>query len=418
MAVGIASVASDRLLQGSASNELDPEWTERPATEASTVAVTRLNLTDYRNIRHLRLETEAKVVVLSGPNGAGKTNILEAVSFLSPGRGLRRARLTDVPRHGGTGVWAVAARVRHPQGMTEIGTGMAPDEQGGERRLVKIDGQAVRGTATLGHTLTVNWLTPPMDRLFIEGPGPRRRFLDRLVYGFDADHAARVSAYDRALRERSQLLRNGQDDAAWLGALEETMAAYGIALAAARREAVSRLAGGMEAGVSPFPTARVAAEGDVERWLDDMSAIDAEVRFRAALAAARDRDAQSGGAATGPHRTDFAVYHAEKDMPAGDCSTGEQKALLVSIVLADARLQEARLRRAPLLLFDEIAAHLDATRREALFELLINRSAQTWITATDRSLFDGLGSAAQGFVVNGGRVSVSSDNSNGIELNG
>lgn len=407
MTVGIAVAASDRPFQRPAPRDCGAGRTEWPAGESPAVAVTRLDLTDYRNIRRLRLETEAKVVVLSGPNGAGKTNVLEALSFLSPGRGLRRARLADVPRRDGAGIWAVAARVRHPRGMIEIGTGMAPDHQVGERRLVKIDGQAARGTAALGRALTVNWLTPPMNRLFGDGPGPRRRFLDRLVYGFDADHAARVSAYDRALRERSRLLRDGRRDAAWLDALEETMADYGIAVAAARRETISRLRSGMKAGVSPFPAAAVAADGDVERWLDVMPAVDAEGRFRAALAAARECDARSGGAAVGPHRTDFAVRHVGKDMPAGDCSTGEQKALLVSIVLADARLQEARLGRAPLLLFDEVAAHLDAARREALFELLIDRSAQTWITGTDRSLFDGLGPAARRFGVDDGRISAS-----------
>ncbi len=407
MAVRIAVAASDRPFQGPVSRDSGSEGTEWLAGESPAVAVTRLNLTNYRNIRHLRLETEAKVVVLSGPNGAGKTNVLEALSFLSPGRGLRRARLADVPRRGGTGVWAVAARVRYPRGVIEIGTGVAPDQRVGERRLVRIDGQVARGTAALGRALTVNWLTPPMDRLFIDGPSPRRRFLDRLVYGFDVDHAARVSAYDRALRERSRLLRDGRSDAAWLGALEETMAACGIAVAAARRETICRLRSGMKAGVSPFPAATVAADGDVERWLDVMPAIDAEGRFRAALEAARDCDARSGGAAVGPHRTDLAVCHAGKDMPAEDCSTGEQKALLVSIVLADARLQEARLGRAPLLLFDEIVAHLDATRREALFELLIDRPAQTWITGTDRSLFDRLGSAARRFGVDDGRISAS-----------
>ena len=405
MTVGTAVAASDRPFQGPASRESGSGRVEWLAGESPAVAVTRLDLTDYRNIRRLRLETEAKVVVLSGPNGAGKTNVLEALSLLSPGRGLRRARLADVPRRGGAGIWAVAARVRRPQGMIEIGTGMAPDQRVGERRLVKIDGQAARGTATLGRALTVNWLTPPMDRLFVDGPGPRRRFLDRLVYGFDADHAARVSAYDRALRERSRLLRDGRNDAAWIGALEETMADYGIAVAAARRETISRLQSGMKVGVSPFPPAAVAADGDVERWLDVMPAVDAESRFRAALEAARDCDARSGGAAVGPHRTDLAVRHAGKDMPAGDCSTGEQKALLVSIVLADARLREARLGRAPLLLFDEVAAHLDATRREALFELLMDRPAQTWITGTDRSLFDGLGPAARRFGVDDGRIS-------------
>ena len=407
MAVGIAVAAPDRPLQGPALRGPGFGRTERLADQSPAVAVTRLDLTDYRNIHDLRLETEAKVVILSGPNGAGKTNVLEALSLLSPGRGLRRARLADVPRRGGAGIWAVAARVRHPRGMVEVGTGVVPDRQIGDRRLVKIDGQAARGTAALGRALTMNWLTPPMDRLFVDGPGPRRRFLDRLVYGFDADHAARVSAYDRTLRERSRLLRDGRRDAAWLGALEETMAGHGIAVAAARRETISRLRSGMKAGVAPFPAATVAADGDVERWLDVMPAVDAEGRLRAALEAARDCDARSGGAAVGPHRTDLAVRHAGKDLPAESCSTGEQKALLVSIVLADARLREARLGRAPLLLFDEVAAHLDATRREALFELLIDRSAQTWITGTDRSLFDGLGPAARRFGVDDGRISAS-----------
>ena len=407
LGVRIASLAYDERSRDSVC--LDPAHRELSVGANAQYAVTRLNLTEYRNIRHLRLESEARVVVLSGPNGAGKTNILESISFLSPGRGLRRARLTEVARRGGAEGWAVAARIRDPGGVTEIGTGLAPGEQGAERRLVKIDGQTVRGTAPLTQAATVNWLTPQMDRLFIEGPGPRRRFLDRLVYGFDAEHASRVSAYDRALRERSQLLRNDRGDSAWLAAVEDAMATHGVAVAAARREAIARLASGMAAGVSPFPSARVAADGDVERWLDDIPAVEAEVRFRGVLASERQSDAQTGGARTGPHRTDFSVRHVEKDMPAAECSTGEQKALLVSIVLADARLQEARLGRAPLLLFDEVTAHLDAERREALFVLLAARSAQTWITGTDSLLFNELGPAAQRFEVNDGRVAALSD---------
>ena len=409
LGVRIASLAYDERSQDSVRLESDHTHRELPVSAHAQNAVTRLNLTEYRNIRHLRLKSEARVVVLSGPNGAGKTNILEAISFLSPGRGLRRARLAEVVRRGGAESWVVAAHIRDPRGMTEIGTGLVPGEQGVERRLVKIDGRTVRGTAPLTQAVTLNWLTPQMDRLFIEGPGARRRLLDRLVYGFDAEHASRVSAYDRALRERSQLLRNDRGDSAWLAALEDAMATHGVAVAAARREAIARLTSGMKAGVSPFPSARVTADGDVERWLDDSPAIDAEARFREVLEAARQSDAQTGGARTGPHRTDFAVCHVEKDMPAADCSTGEQKALLVSIVLADARLQEARLGRAPVLLFDEVTAHLDAERREALFVLLAARSAQTWITGTDSLLFDELGSAAQRFEVNDGRVTAHPD---------
>ena len=411
MGVRIASLAYDERSQDSVCPDSDLTHKELFDNSNSRAlnAVARLNLTEYRNIRHLRLESEARVVILSGPNGAGKSNILESISFLSPGRGLRRARLTEVVRRGGTEGWAVAAHIRNPQGVTEIGTGLAPGEHGAERRLVKIDGRVVRGTAPLTQAVTLNWLTPQMDRLFIEGPGPRRRFLDRLVYGFDGEHASRVSAYERALRERSQLLRNDRGDSAWLAALEDAMATHGVAVAAARREAIARLASGMKAGVSPFPSARVAADGEVERWLDDTPAIDAEVRFREVLESARQGDAQTGGAKTGPHRTDFAVRHVEKDTPAAECSTGEQKALLVSIVLADARLQEARLGRAPVLLFDEVTAHLDAERREALFVLLAARSAQTWITGTDSLLFDELGQAAQRFEVNDGRVTAHPD---------
>jgi DNA replication and repair protein RecF len=379
----------------------------RSAQASSTpanIAVTRLNLIDYRNICQLRIESEARILVLAGPNGAGKTNILESLSFLSPGRGLRRARLGDVSRRDGGGAWAVAARLSSHQDVIEVGTGLAPSEQGVGRRVVKIDGEATRGTAPLTRALTVNWLTPQMDRLFLEGPGPRRRYLDRLVYGFDSEHASRVSAYDRAMRERSRLLRHWQGDTAWLSALEETMAGYGVAVAMARKEATARLSIGMDACVSPFPTAEVAVDGEIERLLDDFPAVEVESQFREALEAGRSRDAQIGGATSGPHRSDFVVRHREKDMPAASCSTGEQKSLLISIVLADARLQEACLGRAPLLLLDEVVAHLDAERRSALFEVIAARTAQTWITGTDCSLFDELTPISEKFDVADGRV--------------
>lgn len=404
MGIGMAALVYQERLQDDDFGDVDAGLEDATVKAFPGQAVTRLRLSNYRNIRSLKLESESHVVALVGPNGAGKTNILEALSFLSPGRGLRRARLSEVTRRNSPDLWVVSARIRDRTDEIEIGTGLSLSEGGAERRIVKIDGQAVRGTAPLGGTVAMNWLTPQMDRLFLEGPGPRRRFLDRLVYGFDADHASRVSAYDRALRERSQLLRSGSADAVWLTALEETMATYGVAIAAARREAISRLSGAMDASVSPFPSAFVAADGDIERWLDEMPAVDAETKFRESLEMSRGRDTHTGGAAAGPHRTDFAVRHAGKDMPAAECSTGEQKALLVSIVLADARLQEARLGRAPLLLFDEVAAHLDTARREALFELISARSAQTWVTGTDAHLFNGLRAAAQFFDVEDGRL--------------
>ncbi len=400
----VAALAYDEVSREWMSGARDSVRSTRVFPTPISVAVTRLNLTDYRNIRQLRVESEARVLVLVGPNGAGKTNILESLSFLSPGRGLRRARLGDVSRQGGDGSWAVAARLSTHEDVIEVGTGLTPSEHGVGRRVVKIDGETARGTAPLSRALTVNWLTPQMDRLFIEGPGPRRRFLDRLVYGFDSEHASRVSAYDRAMRERSRLLRHWQDDMAWLSALEETMAGYGVAVAAARREATTRLSMGMKAGVSPFPVAELAVDGEIEHLLDDLPAVEVEAQFRKALETGRSRDAQTGGTASGPHRSDFAVRHQEKDMPAASCSTGEQKALLISIVLANARLQEARLGRAPLLLLDEVAAHLDVERRSALFEVIAARTGQTWITGTDYSLFNELAPIAEKFDVAEGRV--------------
>ncbi len=389
---------------------LSPDDAGSPAT-----AISRLVLTDFRNYEALRLEVETAPVVLAGANGAGKTNLLEALSFLSPGRGLRRAKLTEPTRRGAR-AWAVAAKLSGAEGPVDVGTGLeaadeAPEEATSPRRLVRLDGVPARSANALAEIAVVSWLTPQMDRLFIEGASARRRFLDRLVYGFDAGHARRVSAYDKTLRERARLLREGRDDAAWLDALEETLAGHGIAVAAARRDAVSRLSGALGSGFggreqidAVFPRAEVAVEGTVEDWLAEYPAIEAEIRFRDALVQSRPQDALAGGARVGPHRSDLAVVHAGKAMPAAQCSTGEQKALLVAIVLADARLQAARVGCPPLLLLDEIAAHLDAARREALFRELTGLGAQAWLTGTDAGLFAGLRGTAQFFTVADGVI--------------
>ncbi len=383
--------------------------------QGTATAVNRLVLTDFRNYAALRLEAGPAPVVLTGANGAGKTNLLEALSFLSPGRGLRRAKLTEVTRTG-AGSWAVAANLSGAQGAVDIGTGLAPsetvaEEDGGARRIVRLDGAPARSAAALAEVAVVGWLTPQMDRLFIEGASARRRFLDRLVYGFDAGHARRVSAYDKTLRERARLLREGRDAAAWLDALEETLAGHGIAVAAARRDAVSRLSGSLSSGFrgrdgtdAVFPRAEVAVDGTVEAWLAEHPALEAETRFREALFESRSHDALSGGARVGPHRSDLAVTHADNGMAAAQCSTGEQKALLVAIVLADARLQAARTGCPPLLLLDEIAAHLDAVRRDALFAELTDLGVQAWLTGTDAELFAGLRGKAQFFSVAEGVV--------------
>jgi DNA replication and repair protein RecF len=370
------------------------------------VGVTRLAVTDFRNYRTVRLELDAGLVVLTGPNGAGKTNLLEAVSLLSPGRGLRNARLGEFDRRAdadATAEWAIAATVESLRGEVRIGTGRDP--AGSERRVVKIDGENARGQAVLGEVIGLTWLTPQMDRLFIEGPSARRRLLDRLVLGLDPAHAARVAAYEHAMRERSRLLRDGPADPVWLDALDETMAAQGVAIAAARRDAVERLDRACAEAEGSFPRARLALAGTVEAWLNELPALAAEERFKAALKQARTADALSGGASVGPHRSDLAVSYAETGIPAESLSTGEQKALLISIVLAHARLQRETRGEPPLLLLDEVAAHLDAARREALFDELLSLECQVWLTGTDAALFAPLKPAARFLAVSGGALS-------------
>ena len=371
------------------------------------LAVCRLVLTDFRCYSSLRIETTAQPVVLTGPNGAGKTNLLEALSFLAPGRGMRSARLDEIDRRGGGEVarWAVAASLATSRGPLEIGTGRDPEAgEGITRRLVRIAGKPMRSQAELARLLSVLWVTPDMDRLFQEGPGGRRRFLDRMVLGVDPEHAGRIAAYDHALRERARLLRDGVHDATWLAALEATMAEKGIAIAAARRVLVRRLERALLLGIAPFPRARIALHGTLDGWHDDGPALEAEDRFKTLLAASRAEDAESGSVKDGPHRADLAVEHVENGMPAAICSTGEQKALLIALVLAQARLQALEHSAPPLLLLDEVAAHLDRVRRAALYEELRTLGAQAWMTGTDEALFESMGGNAQFFRVVDGNV--------------
>lgn len=372
------------------------------------LAVSRLTLSDFRCYSFLRLETDGRPVVLTGANGAGKTNILEALSFLAPGRGLRRARLSDIARRDAAGIpgdapgsapWAVAAQLeRDDDGPRELGTGR---DAGSERRLVRIDGHPARSQSKLSDVLSVLWLTPAMDRLFLEGATGRRRFLDRLVLGFDAAHAGRATAYEHAMRERTRLLREGRVDPSWLAVLEQDMARHGAAMAEARRATAARLNAACRQGIGPFPAAELAVSGTVDAALAETGSENGlETWLKEQWAACRRRDAEAGGATIGPHRSDLLVRHGTKDLPAEQCSTGEQKAVLVAIVLGQARVRAAEQAQAPILLLDEIAAHLDQTRRAALFDELCALGAQSWMTGTEESLFADLGERGQFFRVN------------------
>jgi DNA replication and repair protein RecF len=367
-------------------------------------AVVRLSLTDFRCYGRVRVDLETTPVVLTGPNGAGKTNLLEAVSFLSPGRGLRRARLGEIDRRergsDEARSWAVAAVVETGRGTVSIGTGHeAGDGKATERRVVRIDGHTARGQKDLAQHLAMVWLTPDMDRLFMDGSSARRRFVDRLVYGFQPAHAGEVAAYETVLRERARLLAEGNSDAAWLEALEDGIARHGVAIAAARAETVRRLDRACADRDGPFPAARLALTGEIDTWLTEMPAVAVEDRVRETLRASRNHDATQGGAACGAHRSDLQVIYAAKDRPARECSTGEQKALLLSILLAMARELRAERGDAPLLLLDEVVAHLDGARRAALFDEIVHLGAQAWLTGTDDELFAGLRGRARFFRV-------------------
>ncbi len=370
------------------------------ATPARPLAVVRLALRDFRNYARLALETGGRPVVLHGANGAGKTNLLEAVSLLAPGRGLRQAKLPDLDRSGG-GPWSATALVEGRHGPAEAWTGRDPD---GERRSVALDGQPSRSAQALGDLLSVIWLTPAMDRLFTDGAADRRRFLDRLVLAVDPEHARRVSLYERTLRERSTLLRSGllrkdRADPAWLGALERRAAESGVAVAAARRELLAGIDGILEWQALPFPRPRLRLADEIALGLDRQPAVEVERRLAAALAASRAEDAQTGGAAVGPHRADLEAFDRLTGEPARLASTGRQKAFLVSIVLAEAALHRALHGDLPVLLLDEVAAHLDEGRRRDLFAVLEDLGCQYWLTGTDRSTFAPLAGRARIFNV-------------------
>ena len=363
----------------------------------------RLNhilLTDFRSYARASLNTGGRSVFLYGPNGAGKTNLLEAVSFLSPGRGLRGAALMEVgrraPGESGGRAWAISVEVDGESGTARLGAGV--DSGTSTRRLVRIDGETVPPGALTEHVRPI-WLTPAQDRLFLDGASERRRFFDRLVYAAIPGHGGHVAAYDRAMRERSRLLGDGPADREWLTALEAQMAKSGALAAMARGRTLIDLQAEIDTrGDRAFPTAGLDLAGEWERLaLSGLAADEIEARLAAALARGRDRDAAAGRALSGPHRGDLLVVHRQKDRPAAECSTGEQKALILNLVLAQAaRLSGSNSAPNPILLLDEVAAHLDPLRRAALFDEIEALSLQAFLTGTDELLFETLKGRAIG----------------------
>ena len=359
--------------------------------------VSLLTLAQFRSHTRTRLALDGRPVVLHGPNGAGKTNVLEAVSLLSPGRGLRGAGAEELMRHGSQAGWKIAAELG---GAREVETWAEP----GGPRQVRLDAKPQPQVA-LGRVLRVLWLTPAMDRLWTEAPEGRRRFLDRMTMSFEPAHAEAVLAYDRAMRERNRLLRDRMDDLSWFDAIEGRMAEAGALVARRRRSALARILAAQDAA-GPFPAAELVLAGPDGRQEpgSDPGASEPEIAREAealadALRAVRERDFAAGRTTVGPHRADLLATYAEKGVSARLCSTGEQKALLISLVLANARALTTETGAAPVLLLDEVAAHLDEARRAALYEIIVALRAQAWMTGTGRELFAALGDRAQIFAV-------------------
>ncbi len=352
--------------------------------------IRRLTLTNFRSYHAAAIEADAGPIVLVGSNGAGKTNLIEAISFLTPGRGLRRATLEEVAFSEGDGSWAVSAEVEGALGLATLGTGIeAPTaEEALPRRLCRIDREPVPSVAAFADHIRVIWLTPSMDGLFNGPASERRRFLDRLVLAVDAQHSSRVSALERSLRSRNRLLENPRPDPHWLDAVEHETAELAVAVAALRGETVRRLQAALAARkISAFPSAEIALEGWMERMLADHPAVEVEEHYRGILRDNRASDAQAGRTLDGPHLTDLAVRYAAKGIPAADASTGEQKALLIGLVLAHAGLVGDMTGLAPLLLLDEVVAHLDPSRRAALYDEISRLGSQVWMTGADPAAF-------------------------------
>jgi DNA replication and repair protein RecF len=376
----------------------------------TTAFIRRLTLSNFRSYHAAQVQLDrAGPVVLTGANGAGKTNLIEAVSLLAPGRGLRRATMEELAFSEGDGAWAISAEIEGMLGLATLGTGIDPPagEESIPTRKCRIDRESVGSATAFADHLRVVWLTPAMDPLFNGPASERRRFLDRLVLAVDAQHSSRVAALERSLRSRNRLLEDSPGDSHWLDAVEHETAEVAVAVAAGRAETAKRLSAALEASrdtAREFPQAQITLQGWMEQLLPDHSAVEIEDRYRSLLKDNRARDAAAGRTLDGPHLSDLVVSHASKNIAAADASTGEQKALLIRLVLAHASLIKQMTGFAPLLLLDEVIAHLDPSRRAALYDALSLLGAQAWMTGADPAAFGDIVGRAQVFLVRGGTV--------------
>ena len=378
---------------------IDAAVNESQSNCARSFSLTRLDLTDFRNFSRLRLETDSRPVVLVGKNGVGKTNILEAISCLSYGRGLRRARLFEMAKHTPKleKKWAVAANIQGLYGLVSLGVGWSNNEnliESRNKRDFRVNGSSVNSHNILNEHISIVWMTPAQDRLFSDSPSGRRHFIDQLVSAFDINHITRIKEFERGRRDRMRILRSNILDKNWLDAIEQGMAERAVAIAAGRLDIVSRLHDEVISIDSKFPCPGVGINGLVEDWLRDMPALNAEEMYKKQLAEDRSRDRETGGS-VGPHLSDLTATFNREGVPASQASTGEQKAILIAILLAHSRLL-AQLRGAPpIMLLDEVVAHLDSNRRESLFECLLKMGTQAWMTGTDLEFFSGLSNNAR-----------------------
>jgi DNA replication and repair protein RecF len=396
-------------------------------TESCSIA--QLSLTNFRNYEFLRLNTNPNPVVLTGPNGAGKTNILEAISYLSPGRGIRNSKLSDIKRQipniandilddyspfgfATATSWAVSSKIKKAEDILSIATGVEGvfkdingfNSRNYEKRISKLENEKLSNQSELSKYITTVWLTPDMDRLFRGPVQPRRNFLDRLVFAFDSEHAKIVSNYEHSLKEWSTIIKSGNIDNNWLLSLEENIASFGVAIAASRRNLVSKLNNFIEKeNEDVFPNVILKLNGIIENMLDKMPAIEVEDKFKSLLFEQR-KNVTHNESVDGTHKTDLKVFHQSKKMPAELCSTGEQKALLISVILAHAKSLAITKGFSPILLLDEIVAHLDDKKREALLNKILELNIQAWMTGTDIESFNSLIGKAQFFHVENAKI--------------